>query len=166
MDQEQNIQVRAATKILLGLALTGFALWLSPYTLGELMSVIGIPLAIVLAIGYGLTTSGQGARELMSFTEFGERIQKQLREARSKMEQKVEETKETVKRKAQEVQKPRSEGTIEQVLQKKADEAAERTRQELHAKVMEALVGKEPVDAEPQKPRPRKVRKSKEQPGA
>lgn len=70
----------ALGKIVLGLGIAGFILWISPWTLETLMTIM-MPLMIVFALIAGIIYAGQGGVELFNAERISKQLYKYLQEA-------------------------------------------------------------------------------------
>lgn len=79
--------VVALGKVIMGLGLVGFALWLSPYTLTDLFMTFGIPLLIIAMLLAGTGIIGSGFLELVNSKELGKKVQDYVREQRDRLQE-------------------------------------------------------------------------------
>jgi hypothetical protein len=77
--------VIALGKVILGLGLVGVALWLSPYTLTDLLLTFGIPLLIIAMLLAGTGIVGSGFLEMVNSRQLGQKVQDYVREARDNL---------------------------------------------------------------------------------
>lgn len=71
--------VVALGKIIMGVGLVGIVLWLSPYTLTDLLMTFGIPLLIIALLLFGIGLSGSGFLDTINKGDIGARTQEYLR---------------------------------------------------------------------------------------
>lgn len=78
--QQWDPAVIALGKVIIGFGLVGLVLWLSPYTLTDLLMTFGVPLLIIAMLLAGTGIVGSGFLELVNSKEIGKKVQDYVRE--------------------------------------------------------------------------------------
>ena len=84
--QQWDPAVIALGKVIIGFGLVGIALWLSPYTLTDLLLTFGVPLLIIAMLLAGTGIVGSGFLELVNSKDLGKKVQDYVREQRDRFE--------------------------------------------------------------------------------
>lgn len=78
--QQWDPAVIALGKVIIGFGLVGLVLWLSPYTLTDLLMTFGIPLLIIAMLLAGTGIVGSGFLELVNSKDIGKKVQEYVKE--------------------------------------------------------------------------------------
>lgn len=85
--QQWDPAVIALGKVIIGFGLVGIALWLSPYTLTDLLLTFGIPILIIAMLLAGTGVVGSGFLELVNSKTLGTKVQEYVREQKERLEE-------------------------------------------------------------------------------
>lgn len=78
--QQWDPAVIALGKVIIGFGLVGIALWLSPYTLTDLLMTFGVPILIIAMLLAGTGIVGSGFLELVNSKDLGRKVQEYVKE--------------------------------------------------------------------------------------
>ena len=85
--QQWDPAVIALGKVIIGFGLVGLVLWLSPYTLTDLLMTFGIPLLIICMLLAGTGIVGSGFLELVNSKDIGKKVQDYVKEQTDQFQQ-------------------------------------------------------------------------------
>lgn len=86
VDQKFDSTTVFLGKVIFGLGIVGIVLWLSPYSITELLTVVGLPLLILAFLIGGTGIAGSGFMDMINRKDIGSKVQEYVKAKKQEVE--------------------------------------------------------------------------------